>query len=146
MIEAYLYWDMMTHFTRPMILEGPVEVLRIKAAHPLEEELVHDFAGTATTFYTMDASSTDALEGITVRHRKPHLIFKRWKDLGNGRYAYLLDGLSDFRSHSLRVAEPGVLDIGFDEPDEDVNLHKLAEKFRDSAPVKELLLKYYNRN
>ena len=88
------------------------------------------------------STANDYLYTIT-RDKEPHAIFRKWRRLGTRTYAYLLEGLSDFPSRRYAASMPNIEDVGFREPNKNVNLHKLRRKLRSKKKMKELLLRYF---
>lgn len=148
MYVAWLWLDRKYRIYPPVNIEEPIEYIRLKANHPIEDERVmidsqpsasYDFSysDAATSFDTTGSYAT-----IRARQRYPHVIFKKWRQVGNELW-YILDGLSDFPKRTFKAEMPRIIEVGFVEPDENVNFKKLKRKLRRKKKMKELLLKFF---
>ena len=144
MIDAYLFLDRNIRLVNPIRIQEPVEYLRVKADHPFEDErvIVESDIDCNTVYHESSTNSTTFFTPL-IRNRMPHLIFRLWRKIDNMTCMYLLEGLSDFKKISYVGSMPSMIDIGFQEPDENVSMSKIKKRLRSKKKMKDLLLRYY---
>jgi len=141
---AILYLGYNMRIYPPIKIKEPVKFLRIRAEHPLEDERIMTTHNTDTTTVRFDTNASASGPYIeTIRKRLPHLLFQRDGQVGPMEWAYLLCGLADFPSCKFDESKHSTINVGFDDPDENVNLKKLKRHFRRSKKLKRMLLKYF---
>lgn len=98
-------------------------------------------------FYVRVASVNSPLHTLITEEplqveSKMHIFRYELRDRkGVDEYDYHFAGIE---TTDMSIPEDS-FDVGFAEPDENVNLDKLKKKLRDNKEIKSLLLKYYRR-
>lgn len=153
MITAFLYIGLNRRLAEPIRINTPREYIRISLEHPLQEDERDQVVAQTTSFTvigdgnirfaTDDGSTSNFTHYVQRSNKEPHIIFRLWRKWNEELYDYLLDGLGDFPYRRFAASMRNVEDVGFREPDENVNLKKLRRKLRSKKKMKKLLLQYY---